>query len=70
VRFPGYKYVEYGTGEREVYDLAHDPDELTNLAPHLSPAFLGRLSSLVRALGACSGATCRRLEEKAPPPLP
>ncbi len=70
VRFPGYKYVEYGTGEKEVYDLAHDPDELTNLAPHLSPAFLGRLSTLARALGACSGASCRRLEERAPPPLP
>ncbi len=70
VRFPGYKYVEYGTGEREVYDLDHDPDEINNLAPHLSPAFLGRLSSLARALGACSGATCRQLEEKAPPALP
>ena len=27
-----YKYVEYRTGERELYDLRSDPDELTNRA--------------------------------------
>ena len=27
-----YKYVEYRSGERELYDLAVDPFELRNLA--------------------------------------
>ena len=67
VRTPTMKYVEYGTGEREVYDLRRDPDELNNLAAHSDPGWLGRMSSLARALGACSGDGCRRLEAQAPP---
>jgi N-acetylglucosamine-6-sulfatase len=67
VRTPRFKYVEYGTGEREVYDLQRDPDELNNLAPHLDPAWLARMSSLARALGACAGDSCRQLEAQAVP---
>ncbi len=67
VRTPTLKYVEYGTGEREVYDLRRDPDELNNLAAHSDPGWLSRMSSLARALGACSGDGCRRLEAQAPP---
>jgi N-acetylglucosamine-6-sulfatase len=32
VRNEGYLYVGYGTGERELYDLAADPYQLTNVA--------------------------------------
>jgi N-acetylglucosamine-6-sulfatase len=32
VRNQGYVYVGYGTGERELYDLAADPYQLTNVA--------------------------------------
>jgi arylsulfatase A-like enzyme len=32
VRNADWKYVEYSTGERELYDLKHDPYELENLA--------------------------------------
>lgn len=32
VRTAAWKYVEYVTGEKELYDLADDPYELTNLA--------------------------------------
>ena len=32
VRTARYVFVEYGTGERELYDLRHDPDEVHNLA--------------------------------------
>jgi N-acetylglucosamine-6-sulfatase len=67
VRLPGFKYVEYGTGEREVYDLRADPDELSNLAGRVSAAWLRSMSKLARALGACAGATCRQLEEQVPP---
>ena len=70
VRNPDFKYVEYQSGEREVYDLQHDPDELNNLASHLDPAWLEQMSSIARALGACAGDTCRRLEAQPLPPLP
>jgi arylsulfatase A-like enzyme len=62
VRMPGLKYVEYGTGEREVYDLTHDPDERNNLASRTKPAWLAQMSTLARALGACAGERCRELE--------
>jgi N-acetylglucosamine-6-sulfatase len=67
VRTPTLKYVEYGTGEREVYDLRRDPDELNNLAVHSDPAWLARMSTLARALGACGGEACRQLEARPAP---
>ena len=30
MRLDGYKYVEYETGDRELYDLQRDPYELRN----------------------------------------
>jgi N-acetylglucosamine-6-sulfatase len=36
VRIARYKYVEYATGEEELYDLLVDPYELDNLAHNLS----------------------------------
>jgi hypothetical protein len=35
----GYTYVEYETGERELYDLGADPDQLQNRAA--DPAYAG-----------------------------
>jgi len=67
LRTPRLKYVEYGTGEREVYDLRRDPEELNNLAGRMNPAWLARMSSLARALGACAGEACRALEAQAVP---
>ena len=32
VRTADWKYVEYSTGEKELYDLKNDPDELENVA--------------------------------------
>jgi hypothetical protein len=43
-----YKYVEYATGEEELYDLSADPYEMTNLAGHA--AFAGQRAGLVAAL--------------------
>jgi arylsulfatase A-like enzyme len=59
-------YVEYGTGERELYDLAADPYQLSNLAPGADPALLAALSARVGALAACTGDECRRLEDLPP----
>jgi N-acetylglucosamine-6-sulfatase len=60
IRTPRYKYVEYGNGERELYDLAKDPDELTNLAglagyTSLQAELAGRLAKLE----SCAGASCK-----------
>jgi len=52
VRTTGFLYVEYGTGERELYDLSADPFELENRAG--DPAFAHvarRLSLLLGHLG-------------------
>lgn len=49
--------MAYGTGEREVFDLRNDPDELTNLRDRVDPAWLTRLFRMARALGSCAGAT-------------
>jgi arylsulfatase A-like enzyme len=44
VRNKQFKYVEYSTGERELYDLAADPAELTSL--HDDPAQQAMVSQL------------------------
>ena len=64
LRTARYAYVEYVTGERELYDLAHDPFELNNLAATASQALLGALSGQLRELVACAAATCRMVETK------
>lgn len=48
VRTPGWKYIEYDTGERELYDLVTDPYELDNLAGQ--PAYAAREAELAAVL--------------------
>ncbi|MBW8487572.1 sulfatase [Actinomadura sp. PM05-2] len=64
LRTERYLYLEYVTGERELYDMAADPYQLRNLAA-ADPA-ASRLSALLAALRACAGAACRRAESEAP----
>jgi len=60
VRTKDALYVEYETGERELYDLANDPYQLENLynRPTYS-ALLGRLQARLDALRNCGGKECR-----------
>jgi N-acetylglucosamine-6-sulfatase len=63
VRTAQYNYVEYETGERELYDLNADPTELTSL--HASAAHsevISNLKARLDALKSCSGQTCRTAE--------
>ena len=56
-------YVEYANGDRELYDLRTDPDEIVNLAgtePGLERALAHRLSQLRR----CAGSGCRLAENR------
>ncbi len=57
-----YKYVEYKTKERELYDLLADPYELNNLAKTANGKMLNELSTRLRNLKNCSGQDCRNLE--------
>jgi N-acetylglucosamine-6-sulfatase len=55
-----WKYVEYATGERELYDLERDPDELNSLQAEPRYAGLrGVLAARLHALQTCAGTSCR-----------
>jgi N-acetylglucosamine-6-sulfatase len=56
----GKRYVEYATGQKELYDLRIDPYELTNSYHAAAPP--SGLISRLRALEKCAGETCRRAE--------
>ncbi len=64
LRTPEWAYIEYGTGERELYDVLDDPYQLDNVIetadPMLKAALAARLGKLVR----CTGAACRDLEDQ------
>jgi N-acetylglucosamine-6-sulfatase len=57
-----YKYVEWQTGERELYDLTADPYEMHSQWPTASPVLQRRLSVALEQLRDCVGATCRLVE--------
>jgi N-acetylglucosamine-6-sulfatase len=56
-------YVEYDTGERELYDLKDDPNELDNRYKTADPEYLRRLRGRLAALRGCSAAACRAAED-------
>jgi N-acetylglucosamine-6-sulfatase len=64
LRVDGYMYVEYSTGERELYNLTVDPDELTNIAGKAAPALLAVLHQRLDELRTCAADTCRALDSK------
>jgi N-acetylglucosamine-6-sulfatase len=66
LRTATFKFVEYGTGELEYYDLVNDPFELESSTRELSSDRLRRLKERVHALATCRGKACRDLEA-APP---
>jgi len=60
VRTGQWKYIEYSSGEQELYDLDADPNELDNLVK--DPAFDAvrqRLRQVWLAYKDCRGASCR-----------
>jgi arylsulfatase A-like enzyme len=61
---PRYTYVEYGTGEEELYDRVKDPYEL--VSRHNNTAYAGQLATLadrLPALADCAEAGCRAAED-------
>ena len=63
VRTEGHLYVEYETGERELYNLREDPYQLDNHYGEANPALLKRLKGHLEALRECSGADCPAAED-------
>jgi arylsulfatase A-like enzyme len=63
LRTAAWTYIEYGTGERELYDLAHDPHQLDNVVETTDPALVADLAARLAELRLCGGAECRRLED-------
>ena len=62
----GKTYVEYGTGERELYDLQEDPYQLENLYTSAEQPLLSGLHDRLEALENCSGEECRAAEKRSP----
>jgi len=60
IRTARYLYAEYESGERELYDLAQDPHELTSrhADPSLAPIRTD-LSQRLARLSSCAGQSCR-----------
>lgn len=69
LRARDYLYVEYATGERELYDLRKDPYELQSLHATADQAFLSQLASHLAAMRRCGAATCRTAEDAPVTPL-
>jgi arylsulfatase A-like enzyme len=62
-------YAQYATGDKELFDLRRDPDEIDNLAgtrPHLEH----RMALRIARLGRCGGQGCRVVENEPLRPAP
>jgi N-acetylglucosamine-6-sulfatase len=56
-----FVYAEHDNGERELYDLRRDPDQLENaIGLRRYAAIEARLAERLAALSACAGPSCRR----------
>jgi hypothetical protein len=66
VRTERYLYVDYASGERELYNVRRDPDEIHNLAG-TRPEIERRLAHRLHALRKCQSVSCRRAENRPVP---
>ena len=58
-------YVEWCTGEKELYNSSNDVHQVYNLVNSADPKLLGRLSALVSQLGDCVAEQCYDIDFKA-----
>lgn len=66
LRSTDWLYVEYATGERELYDERADPYQLSNLAATADTSdtsLMERFSERLQELSVCTGAGCRVMED-------
>jgi N-acetylglucosamine-6-sulfatase len=71
IRTGTHKYVEHAGGERELYDLRSDPDELVNVADDpAQAATLAQLDARLEVLKTCAGESCVDPQPPATVPSP
>lgn len=59
IRSKEWKYTEYSTGEKELYNIRLDPSEITNVVGlQENWPTIRRLSALIAQGASCSGASC------------
>lgn len=63
IRTSAHIYVEYGTGERELYDLRADPYQLDNRIRSAPPPLVAALAERLAELKNCAASSCRVLED-------
>ena len=63
IRTERYTYIAYNNGEREMYDLATDPDQLQSIEPTADQALIHALAARLTELRSCQGQQCRDLED-------
>ncbi len=59
-----YKYVEYGNGSLELYDLIKDPYELENIAGSADQGLLDKFSAWLKDMSTCSGSSCLLIDSR------
>ncbi|MDQ7850125.1 MAG: sulfatase [Armatimonadota bacterium] len=69
LRTAEWTYIQWATGERELYNLRDDPFQLQNLMPTANRALIRALAARLSELAQCSALGCRRAED-APLHLP
>jgi N-acetylglucosamine-6-sulfatase len=62
VRTERYLFVEYKTGEHELYDLQRDPHELNNIYDGAPEELIGSLNEQLDSLRQCEAQDCRSAE--------
>jgi arylsulfatase A-like enzyme len=69
IRTGSHKYVEHASGERELYDLRSDPDELVNIVNDpTQEGTLAQLDARLEVLKTCAGDSC--IDPQPPPTVP
>lgn len=69
LRAADVSYVEYATGERELYDLRNDPYQLQNIYQAADQGLVSTLRARLSALKRCTGTSCRAAEDLTFPPV-
>lgn len=63
IRTENYTYIQFGTGEQELYDLRSDPYQLDSMVAKADPILLEALAGRLAELKNCAGPNCRELED-------
>jgi N-acetylglucosamine-6-sulfatase len=66
LRTERYAYVEWATGERELYDMKADPDQAEGKISPQEEALAETMADRLETIDSCSGRSCRTAENRVP----